>query len=507
MSNSKHQPPILLQMRQISKSFPGVKALSDVDFTVKRGQIHALMGENGAGKSTLIKVLTGVYRKGTGRMVFDGKDINPASVQAAQKLGISTVYQEVNLVGSLSVAENIFLGRQPMKFARIDWKQINRRARSALARLNLDIDVTAQLSSYSIAIQQMVAIARALDISAKLLILDEPTSCLDAGEVEQLFSVMRKLKDEGLGIIFVTHFIDQVYQVADCITVLRNGRLVGDYETVSLPRVELIAKMMGRELVEFEVVAPDSRTHRKKVEQTPFLQAQGLGKKGAIAPFDLQVFTGQVVGLAGLLGSGRTELARLIFGIDKAEKGKVFIEGKEVSLSSPARAIDEGIGFCPEDRKTEGIIADLSVRENIILALQANKGWLRYFSKKKQTEIADHYIRTLNIAATDAEQPVKNLSGGNQQKVILARWLASDPTFLILDEPTRGIDVGTKAEIQKLILSLCRQGKAVLFISSELDEVVRCSSRVIVLRDRIKIAELTGKQIDEQVIMHTIAKG
>jgi len=507
MSDSKNGASLLLDMEKINKSFPGVKALIDVGFSVQRGQIHALMGENGAGKSTLIKVLTAVHKKDSGRIFFEGEQINPTSVQAAQKLGISTVYQEVNLVPNLSVAENIFLGRQPTKFGRIDFKKINQLARKALARLNLDIDVTEQLSSYSIAIQQMVAIARAVDISVKLLILDEPTSSLDADECERLFSIMRKLKGEGLGIIFITHFIDQVYEVADVITVLRNGRLVGEFEAKSLPRVELIAKMMGAELAEFEATAVAAKAKERETKQAIFLETKGLGRKGAIEPFDLRIHNGEVVGLAGLLGSGRTEIARLLFGIDKADAGQIVIEGKKASLCSPSKAIGYHIGYCPEDRQTEGIIPDLSIRENIVLALQASKGCFKFFSRKKQTEITEHYIKALNIAATDAEQPVKNLSGGNQQKVIVARWLASDPRFLILDEPTRGIDVGAKAEIQKLIFSLAQQGKAILFISSELEEVIRCSGRVVVLRDRRKVAELVGTEIGEQNIMHTIARG
>ena len=499
-----HDHP-LLQLRGVSKTFPGVKALDAVDFVARRGEIHSLMGENGAGKSTLIKVVTGAYRRDVGEMLLDGKSIDPRSPLEAQQLGISTVYQEVNLIPTLSVAENIFVGRQPTRMGRINWKQIHRRSGEALRRLNIDIDVTRQLSSYSIAIQQMVAIARAVDVQAKLLILDEPTSSLDAGEVAQLFEVMRRLKGEGLGIVFVSHFLDQVYAITDRITVLRNGKLVGEYETAKLPRGELVAKMMGRELASFEA---EPHPQVGEVASRPTLvSVRNFGKTGSMRPFNLDVRPGEVVGLAGLLGSGRTETARLLFGIDKADDGTMSIDGAPTTLSSPRDAIRHRFAFLPEDRKTQGIIPELSVRENIVLALQARGGVFRSLSRAKQNEIADRYIRALGIATPHAEQAIRNLSGGNQQKAILARWLATQPKLLILDEPTRGIDVGAKAEIQKLTLSLVREGMAAVFISSELEEVVRVSDRVAVLRDHAIVGELPRQQISEQAIMRTIAQG
>jgi simple sugar transport system ATP-binding protein len=500
-------------MRSISRSFPGVRALDGVDFTIRAGEIHALMGENGAGKSTLIKVLTGVYPHESGQIILDGREIRPRSPSHAQHLGVSTVYQEVNLVPTLSVAENFFLGREPRGVLGIKWRQIRRRSREALERLNIRIDVSRVLGSYSVAIQQMVAIARALDVPAtKLLVLDEPTSSLDADEVKRLFDVMRRLRDQGLGIVFVTHFLDQVYAVSGRITVLRNGRLVGEYPIAELPRAELIAKMMGRELAAFESGAKKAESRAAAAAAAAatdrsgtFLAARGLARKGAIEPFDLDLREGEIVGLAGLLGSGRTEIARLLFGIDRPSQGRIAIDDKKTFVSSPRDAIRRRFGFIPEDRKTQGIIPNLTVRENVILALQSSRGWFKFFSPARQREIADKYIATLGIATPDADALVRNLSGGNQQKVILARWLASDPRLLILDEPTRGIDVGAKAEIQKLILALVREGKAILFISSELEEVVRCCDRVAVLRDRHKIGELTGEQINEQTIIRTIA--
>jgi monosaccharide-transporting ATPase len=497
----------LLEMKDISVSFPGVKALSKVNFAVRRGEAHALMGQNGAGKSTLIKTLTGVNRKDTGKILLEGAEINPRSTKEAQQLGVSTVYQEINLIPYLSVAENIGLGRQPARFGQIDWKEMNHRAELALERLHLKLDVTQQLSAYSIAIQQMVAIARAVDISARLLILDEPTSSLDEQEVAQLFAVIRKLKADGLGIIFITHFLDQVYEISDRITVLRNGELIGVYETAALPKLDLIAAMVGKELANLESAFKRKTVTSKKERQEAFLKIKGMSRRNSIETFDIEFSRGEVVGLAGLLGSGRTEMARLIFGIDRADQGRTSLDGDAVQIRSPRQALEFNFGYCPEDRKTEGIIPDLTIRENIILALQAKRGWWKCFSRKTQVEIAERYIRELGITTPGTEQAVKNLSGGNQQKVILARWLAADPRFLILDEPTRGIDISAKTEIQKLILQLCQAGMAILFISSELEEVVRCSHRVVVLRDRRKIEELQDDQVNERTIVHTIAEG
>lgn len=495
----------LLQAKGIYKVFPGVKALTNVDFDLKPGEIHCLMGENGAGKSTLIKVLTGVEILDGGDVFLEGNSIRPSSPYVAQRLGISTVYQEVNLCPNLSVAENIFIGREPLRLGRIDWKEINNRSTMLLEKMNLNIDVTEPLERYSVAVQQMVAIARALDISAKVLILDEPTSSLDAKEVVQLFDLLRKLKREGMGIVFVTHFIEQVYAVSDRITILRNGELVGCYDTASLPRVQLIAKMIGKAFEGFEKGCKSGEDGSCQVSGNTFLQARGVGLKGSISPFDITINKGEVLGLVGLLGSGRTEVARIIFGIDKADSGEIIIKGQVVQINNPVDAIQHGLAYCSENRKTEGIIDVFTVRENIVLALQAKVGWMKYITKKEQEDIADKYIKLLNIKTSGPEQLIKNLSGGNQQKVILARWLLTEPDLLILDEPTRGIDIGAKVEIQKLILSLAEAGMSVVFITSELDESVRCSSRMAVLRDRVKIAEISGDDIEEKYIMQTIA--
>lgn len=496
---------VLVKMVGICKDFPGVKALSCVDFELRRGEVHAVCGENGAGKSTLIKVLTGVEHNESGDIFLDGTPIRPQSPMDAQNLGISTVYQEINLCPNLSVAENIFIGREPIKMGKIDWREVHRRSEAALARLNIRLDVTGRLDEYSVAIQQMVAIARALDISAKVLILDEPTSSLDKNEVANLFRVMRKLKEDGMGIIFITHFLEQVYEITDRITVLRNGQLVGMFETAKLDRLQLIAQMIGKDLAEFEKAIKQDADEATKAGETVFYRGQEVGRHGTINPFDIEIKKGEVMGLAGLLGSGRTETARIIFGIDKADSGEVFVNNKKIKITSPQDTIRQGMGFCPENRKVEGIIANLTIRENIVLGLQGKLGLGKYLSMKQQLEIAKKYIKILNIATPSTEQLVGNLSGGNQQKVLLARWLATNPDLLILDEPTRGIDVGAKAEVQKLVLELAGDGKAVLFISSELDEMVRCCDRMAIYRDKTKIGELKGEEITEMKVMQTIA--
>ena len=494
--------PELLELRGIGKSFPGVVALAGVDFTVRAGEIHALLGENGAGKSTLIKVLTGVHPADAGGMRLAGARIRPDAPKDAERLGISTVYQEVNLVPSLSVAENITLGRQPGRFGFLNWRAIRRCARAALARLEVECDVEAELGSLSVAMQQMVAIARALDTSARLLVLDEPTASLDEREVAELFGIMRKLRAGGMGIVFVTHFLDQVYAVSDRLTVLRNGQLVGEYATAELSRLELVGKMLGR-----EVSAADFTSHAAAPAATtqPVLAARGLGRRGAVAPLDLTLHAGEVAGLGGLLGSGRTETARLLFGVDARDCGEISLRGAPVRVASPRDAVRLGLAFCSEDRKAEGILPNLSVRENLIVALQGKRGALRALGAAEQAQLCAHYSRALRIKATDAEVPIKNLSGGNQQKVLLARWLATRPAVIILDEPTRGIDIGAKQEIEQLIAKLRADGLAVLFISSEIDEVVRNCSRVLVLRERRLAGQIAGTDITSERLMHLMA--
>jgi monosaccharide-transporting ATPase len=497
----------IVSMTGIYKYYPGVQALDNVDFSLRRGEVHALVGENGAGKSTLIKLLTGVDQPDAGEIMIDQQKVTIRSPQHAQALGISTVYQEVNLCTNLSVAENIMIGREPMRWGSINRKAMNIRAKEVLQRLGIDLDVTQTLGSCSVAIQQMAAIARALDISsAKILILDEPTSSLDTHETEQLFRVMRKLKSDGVAIIFITHFLEQVYEIAERITVLRNGALVGTYKTAKLSRLELIIKMIGRSLTELDDMSKIKQESRQHIRSATLLEAKEIGRAGSLEPISMELHAGEVVGMAGLLGSGRTEIAQLLFGIYKPDTGSITMEDQQVKNYSPISSIARGVALCPEDRKDTGIVGELTVRENIILAMQANLGWFKHLGVQEQSRIAEKYIKLLNIATPSADQPVKNLSGGNQQKVILARWLATNPKLLILDEPTRGIDVGTKAEIQKLVLSLAEEGMSCIFISSELEEVLRTSHRILVMRDRKKAAEFSG-EVDENNIMHAIAGG
>lgn len=497
---------VVLEMRGINKNFPGVKALQDVDFTLRKGEIHALMGENGAGKSTLIKVLTGVEEFETGVIRIDGSSgaIINRSPQEAQENGISTVYQEVNLCPNLSVAENLYIGREPKMGPFIDWNKMRKDAQKLLESLDVHIDVSAAVENYSIAIQQMIAIARAVDMSAKVLILDEPTSSLDDGEVEKLFVLMRQLRDKGIGIIFVTHFLEQVYAVCDRITVLRNGTLVGEFKIEDLPRVQLVAKMMGKD---FDDLAAIKKEGVSTVKEEVVISAKGLGHKGTIKPFNLDIHKGEVIGLTGLLGSGRSELVRVIYGADKPDSGELSVKGRKLKASTPIDAMMQGMAYLPENRKEEGIIADLSVRENLIIALQAKQGMFKLLSRKEQEEFTDKYIDILQIKTADRETPIKQLSGGNQQKVILGRWLLTQPDFLILDEPTRGIDIGTKTEIQKLVLQLAEDGMSVVFISSEIEEMLRTCSRMAVMRDGEKVGELAENELSQDSIMKAIAGG
>ncbi|MFP6562114.1 sugar ABC transporter ATP-binding protein [Paraburkholderia sp. B3] len=499
----------LLETHGLSRTFPGVRALANVDFRLYPGEVHTLMGQNGAGKSTLINVLTGVHQPEAGEILLAGAPVRFATPLEAEAAGIQTLYQEVNLCPNLSVAENIFAGRQPRRHGLIDWKTIHRRAAEVLAELNLTLDVTQSLDTYPIAIQQMVAIARAVSVDARILILDEPTSSLDDNEVSRLFDVLRKLKASGIAILFVTHFLEQTYAISDRITVMRNGECEGEYLASELPVQTLVAKMVGqqiaRERLENEAAAPPAAPQPRASE--PYLSAQGVARRGVLNPLDLDVQPGQILGLAGLLGSGRTETARLLFGVDRVDQGAVSIRGKTVKLATPRDAVRHGMAYCPEDRKKEGIVADLSIRENIILALQARRGWWRMISRARQRELANEYIAQLGIKARDAEQPIGLLSGGNQQKVLLARWLATEPRLLILDEPTRGIDVAAKFEIMDRVRALCAKGLGILFISSEISEVVRVSDRIAVLRDRRKVAELEGHGRSEDEVYDLIAGG
>lgn len=497
---------VILTMREIDKSFPGVRALDRAQLTLRKGEIHALMGENGAGKSTLIKCLTGVYERDGGEIRLEGTEGNLFihSTQEAQKKGIVTVYQEVNLCPNLTVAENLFIGREPKtKLGFIDRKAMIRMARKIMSEHQFDLDVTKTLGDYSLAVQQLIAIARAVDIEAKVLILDEPTSSLDEKEVENLFALMRQLKEKGAAILFVTHFLEQVYEVADRITVLRNGGFVGEYETAEFPRIKLVAAMLGKDLDDLASIKPEGES---EISEKVLLKAEGLSHTGKIKTFDFTINEGEVVGVTGLLGSGRSEMVRCIYGADRSQTGKLAFKGKRLKIKEPIDAIKAGMGYLPDDRKADGLISDLSVRENIVLALQARRGIFRMLPRDKQEAMADQFIELLQIKTASRETIVSQLSGGNQQKVILARWLCTKPEFLILDEPTRGIDVGTKTEFQKLILKLASEGMSVVFISSEIEEMLRTCGRMCVMRDGEKVSEISGLMTQESV-MNAIAGG
>ncbi|WP_285028295.1 sugar ABC transporter ATP-binding protein [Plantibacter sp. ME-Dv--P-122b] len=500
----------VVDMADISITFPGVKALDGVDFRMYPGEVHSLMGENGAGKSTLIKALTGVYQIDSGTITLEGRSVSFSGTAQAQAAGISTVYQEVNLLTNLSVAENIMLGREPRRFGGIDWRAMRRRSAELLTRVNLDIDPGSLLGSHSLAVQQLVAIARAIDINARVLILDEPTSSLDVDEVQELFRIIQTLKADGVAILFVSHFLDQVYEISDRLTVLRNGKLVGEYRTEEILRIELVQKMIGKELTildDLEQRAKSTTAENGDDEETPFVLATGLGRKGSIEPVDLRVYEGEVVGLAGLLGSGRTELARLLAGVDRSDSGELQVTGKPTRFRNPRQALRDRVVYSSENRRTEGIVDELSIRDNIALALQADRGWFRPIPKRRLDELADSYITALNIRPANPDALVKNLSGGNQQKVLLARWLAIAPRLLILDEPTRGIDVGAKAEIQKLVANLADNGMSVIYISAELEEVLRLSHRIAVMRDRKLVADLPNEGLTTDTLLAIIADG
>ncbi len=497
----------LLRMEGIVKTFPGVLALQGASLRVGRGEVHALIGENGAGKSTLIKILTGAYRRDSGTILFDGQLVEFNSPQQAQANGVSTIYQEVNLVPFRSVSENIFMGREPRRWGLIDWRRMNADASALLQRLHIDVDVSQPLMNLNVAMQQMVAIARAISFRSKLVIMDEPTSSLDDREVETLFDVIRLLKREGVSVIFVSHRLDELYAVCDRVTIMRDGQTVDDQPLSGITKLELVARMLGKELGEVRrtgVTGFGESVHQARQE---LLEADGLRGVRKLQGVDVKVRAGEIVGLAGLLGSGRTEVARALFGADQVDAGEVRFDGAAVHFKSPADAIRAGIGFCSEDRKTEGIIPHMSVRENMTLALLPALSRSGIVAKDKQQAIVERFIQRLGIKTAGPDQKIRELSGGNQQKVLLARWLCMNPRLLILDEPTRGIDVGAKGEIQGLINELANGGLGVLMISSELEELTEGCDRVVVLRDGRTVAELPHDGISEDAIMSAMAHG
>jgi ABC-type sugar transport system ATPase subunit len=492
----------MISMLNINKRFPGVTALDGVNFRIKKGEVHALMGENGAGKSTLIKILTGIYKQDSGNVFFDGREFKPNSALEVQRSGISTIYQEISLIPQLSVAENIFIGREIKARGVIDWKTTKDKSRDLLKGLGVEIDVTRTLGSYGTAIQQMAAIARAISIKAKLIVMDEPTSSLDEDEVKVLFGVIRKLKNEGISILFISHRLNEVFEISDKITILRDGKLIGEYETAALTHEELISKMVGRDAAAI-LAGAKGRTNKAFKE---FVRAEGIKCGFKLKGLHITIGRGEVVGLAGLLGSGRTEFARVLFGVDKYDTGSITIDGKPVKFRIPKDGIKRGFAFCSEDRKTEGIIPHLSVKDNILIANLDKTSRFGVIAKSRQNAVVDEYIQTLKIKTPSREQSVMNLSGGNQQKAILARWLCLKPRLVIMDEPTRGIDIGAKREIEALIRRMAGEGISVLFISSEFEELIRNCDRVEVIREGANMKTLTGPDITETNIIRSIAQ-
>lgn len=499
---------ILLEMKEILKVFPGMVAVDHANLAVRHGEVHALVGENGAGKSTMIKILTGAYIRDGGKVIFDGQEVEYRTPQQAQENGISTIYQEINLVPLRSVAENIMMGREPKRYGLLDWKKLNAEASRLLGQVGIELDVTKPLAEYNIAIQQMVAIARAVSFKSKLVVMDEPTSSLDDHEVHILFETIRRLKAEGVSVIFITHRLDELFVICDRITIMRDGKTIETRDISSITKLELVSKMLGKELGQVRRKGATS-FELKEVpsEAGTVLELEQVQNSPVLQDISLDVRKGEIVGLAGLLGSGRSEAARVIFGADPVQSGQMKWDGKPVEFSSTRNAIDAGMGYCPEDRKAEGVVPFLSVRDNLTLAALPNLTRNGIINRDKQRQIVDQFIKMLGIKLSSPDQKVRELSGGNQQKVLLARWLCMNPQLLILDEPTRGIDVGAKGEIQKIISRLASEGVGVLMITSEMEEIVEGSHRVFVMRDRRTVAEFPHEEISQDAIMGVMAHG
>lgn len=493
----------LLEMRHIRKSFPGVKALDDVQLLVRPGEIHALMGENGAGKSTLIKILTGVYKEDAGEIRINGNTVYISNVLQAQTVGISAVFQELNLIPYLSVAENIFIGAYPVdSYGNVNWRQLYKDAQKVLNDMGLEVDARAQLDTLGTAAQQMVSIARAVSRDCRILVLDEPTSSLDGKEVQQLFEIIQRLKERGIGIIFISHRLDEVFEICSAVTILRDGTYIGTYQTSDLSRESLVTMMVGRKVEE-----GNRYRGAREYKEDYLLQVEHLAAFPKVKDVSFGVHKGEVLGLTGLLGSGRSETAQLIFGCTRLEQGKIVYKGQEIKKQAPEKAIGMGMAFCTENRREEGIIPDMSVRDNVVLSSLKQISQYGVINRKKRNRVVEGYIDRLRIKTPNIGQKIRLLSGGNQQKVILARWLATHPDLIILDEPTRGIDVGAKQEIEKLVLEFVESGISIIYISSEISELVRNCDRVVVLSDGVSVGELSGKDITEDRILAMIASG
>lgn len=493
---------VLVEIKDVSKHFPGVKALDHVSLSIRRGEVHALSGENGAGKSTLIKILTGVYTYDEGSIIFDGSPVAFKSTNESQKAGIGSVYQELNMIPYLSVAENIYIGDYPMGKTGIEWKELYENAQNQLDSLNIDVDAKKQLNELSTAQQQMVSIVRAVSRDCKLIILDEPTSSLDTKEVKTLFSLVRQLKEKGVAFIFITHRMEEIYQICDRITVLKDGHFMGTYQAEDLNQYQLVTLMVGREITQQRKQTYFS----PEKDQNYVVEVRNLAKKPKVKDVSFGISRGEIVGLAGLLGSGRTEVAEMLFGSEMPDAGEILYEGILQKNISPTKAVRAGLAFCTENRRLDGIVPNMSVKNNIVLACMKQISRLGFVISRKRLALVNRYIEELRIKTPTPEQRIRNLSGGNQQKALLARWMATNPKLIILDEPTRGIDVGAKQEVERLVQQIASQGIGVLLISSEIPELVRNCDRVIVLREGEQVGELAGAQISEEAIMQIIAQ-
>jgi ribose transport system ATP-binding protein len=482
-------------MTQIDKRFPGVHALSKVDFDLRQGEVHVLLGENGAGKSTLIKILCGAYQPDSGEILLHGKPVRIESPHDGQMQGISVVYQEFNLIPLLSVAENIFMGRQPMKNGMIDWNKMNQDAARLLAELHVDIDPRVQVRSLGVAQQQMVEITKALSLNASIIVMDEPTAALTEREIDELFRTIRTLKEKGVSIIYISHRLEEVGVIGDRVTVLRDGQLVGTAEVKDVTIDDMIRMMIGRTLKD--------KFPKQNVEcGDELLRVENLGRGDVVRNVSFSLRRGEILGIAGLVGSGRTELARLIFGADEHDTGKIFVEGKEVKISSPADAIRHGIGFLTEDRKAQGLVLKMTVGQNITLsAMDALFPDSMLLQPRLERQVADRYVRDMRVRTPSLEQKVQFLSGGNQQKTVIAKWLCSRSRILIFDEPTRGIDVGAKVEVYQLMTELIRQGAGVIMISSEMPEVLGMADRIMVMHEGEVAGFLTREEATEEKIL------
>ncbi len=496
----------LIDMADIDKAFGGVVALNKAGLQLEAGEVHAIIGQNGAGKSTLIKILTGVYRKDAGAVRIGGQETSISTPREAQDAGIATIYQELSLVPLRSVTENVMMGYEPRtRFGLIDWKEAHRRAGEILQRFGVDIDVRAQLGTYSTAIQQLVAIARAVSLNARLVIMDEATSSLDDQEIETLFNVVRELKRDGVAVLYISHFLDELYQICDRVTIMRDGQTVATHKIPETTKLGLISEMLGRDPKEIADAGMTALSGHNAEPGEVLLEAKSISTAAGLKNVSVSIRKGEIVGLGGLLGSGRTETARALFGLDKLRTGQVRWRGASASVGSPADAISDGIGFLTEDRKREGIIPDMSVRENMTLALLPKLRKFGRVDRKREKELVEDFIKSIGIKTTGMEQPIRELSGGNQQKVLLARWLALDPEVLLLDEPTRGVDVGAKFEIQSIIRDYVQRGLGVLLISSEFEEIVEGADRIAVLQDGYTVSELVNPGVTEEALIAAIA--